>query len=154
MNSSGDGPVDWDGMRRWLVESMASMPCAAVLDIGPAHVADDEDTDVDCVQIQALERGTFLIRLSTMMMSTPLLGGLLVPHTALDAWFYDSRFTDCTHGYLMSRSRDRIADIAVVWFRDRCGVPGPSRLGCSYDVPIALPRSAPGMRHPATRGTP
>ncbi|AZG48529.1 hypothetical protein [Gordonia insulae] len=134
--------VDWAAMDKWLVESMGNMPRAAILDIGPAGARGDDSEDVDCAQIQVLGSETFLVRLSTTMMSTPLLSSYGVPRAALDMWFYDDTFDDCTHGYLMSRSRRRIAEIVVAWFRDRCGFSAPDDLGCSYTEPVALPRSA------------
>ncbi|MFW0792359.1 hypothetical protein AAFP30_00965 [Gordonia sp. CPCC 205515] len=141
--SSPETPIvsDWAEMEAWLVESLGSMTPVGVLDLGPAHVHDDE-VDADCVQIHALTAGTFLIRLSTTMMSTPLIGRHRVPREILDTWFYDDRFTDCTHGYLISRSPHRVAEITVAWFRDRCGYAGPEALGCSYTEPIDLPRIA------------
>ncbi|MGV9711801.1 hypothetical protein ACWDTI_14185 [Gordonia sp. NPDC003424] len=129
---------DWTGMEAWLVESLESMPPVAVLDLGPAHVLDDAD-DADCVQIHALG-GAYLIRLSMVMMSTPLLTRQRVNREILDIWFYDERFDDCTHGYLITRSRQRIAEITVAWFRDRCGFAEPGLLGCSYTEPVELPR--------------
>ncbi|MFW0784149.1 hypothetical protein AAFP35_06470 [Gordonia sp. CPCC 206044] len=143
--------MDWVAMDRWLVESLADMSRAAIVDIGPCgvHVGDDAP-EVDCAQIQALSSGTFIVRLSTVAMSAPLLASHSVPRDALDRWFYDDAFTDCTHGYLMSRSRRRIAEITVAWFRDRCGFGSPDELGCSYTEAVQLPRSAEG-NHPVER---
>ncbi|MAU84711.1 hypothetical protein VX037_01315 [Gordonia sp. Z-3] len=135
--------VDWPAMERWLVESMADMGRAAILDIGPAVAHPDDEHDVDCAQIQVLASQTYLVRLSTTLMSVPLLASQTVGRDALDRWFYDDTFADCTHGFLMSRSRRRVAEIVVTWFRDRCGFAAPDELGCSYQASTILPRSAP-----------
>ncbi|NDZ94152.1 hypothetical protein G3I13_12700 [Streptomyces sp. SID6673] len=140
--TSASPTMTWDAMERWLVQSMAEMPRAAILDIGPAGVRVDDTDDVECAQIQSLSSETFLLRLSTVVMSAPLLASFSVPRTALDTWFYDDVFDECTHGYLMSRSRRRVAEIGVAWFRDRCGFPSPGDLGCSYTEPARLGRSA------------
>jgi hypothetical protein len=133
---------EWAAMERWLIESMGNMPTGAVLDVGPAGArVDDDGVDVECVQIQALGADTYLIRLSTTVMSAPLLSSFVVSRDVLDLWFYDDTFADCTHGFLMSRSRGRVAEIAVAWFRDRCGFASPDDLGCSYEEPVRLPRS-------------
>lgn len=138
--------VDWPAMERWLVESMGEMGRAAVLDIGPAAVGVDDECDVDCAQIQVLASRTYLVRLSTMIMSPPLLISDRVGRDTLDMWFYDETFDDCTHGFLMSRSRRRIAEIVVTWFRDRCGFSAPDELGCTYRASTALPGPTSGKR--------
>ncbi|MYR08899.1 hypothetical protein GTV32_22435 [Gordonia sp. SID5947] len=135
--------MTWHAMERWLVESMGEMPRAAILDIGPAGGPIDDTEDVECAQIQSLSSETFLLRLSTVVMSAPLLASFSVPRSALDTWFYDDVFDECTHGYLMSRSRRRVAEIGVAWFRDRCGCASPAALGCSYTEPTRLPHTEP-----------
>lgn len=153
--SSQETPIvsGWADMESWLVESLDSMPPVGVLDIGPAHVPDDEE-DADCAQIHVLSAGIYLIRLSTTMMSTPLLGRHRIPRAALDTWFHDDRFTDSTHGYLITRSSQRIAEITVTWFRDRCRFADPTVLGCSYTEPVELPRPQAGRRRPPSQGCP
>ncbi|MXP20661.1 hypothetical protein GIY30_04715 [Gordonia sp. HNM0687] len=138
--------VDWPAMQRWLVESMGEMERAAVLDIGPAAAGADGEGDVDCAQIRVLASQTYLVRLSTMVMAPPALVSDVVGHEALDTWFYDDTFADCTHGFLMSRSRRRVAEIVVTWFRDRCGFSVPDELGCAYQPSTTLPRSASVQR--------
>ncbi len=147
--------MDWEFMERWLVDSMCDMPRAAVLDIGPRDARVDADApDVDCAQIQALSSSTFLLRLSTTAMSVPLLGGYGVPRESRDIWHYDDAFSDCTHGYLMSRSRRRVAEICVAWFRDRCGFSAPEQLGCSYTEPVVLGENRTSPPSGARQGYP
>lgn len=143
--------ADWSELDRWLVESLGRMSKAAVLDIGPidVHVC-AEHPAVDCAQIQALTSGTFLLRLSTQFMEPPLLSSYSVPREVLDVWHYDRAFSDCTHGYLLSRSRRRVAEIVIAWFRDRCGFSSPAGLGYSYTEAVRLPRST---HFPAIRRT-
>ncbi|MEE4021740.1 hypothetical protein V1Y59_01510 [Gordonia sp. PKS22-38] len=138
--------VDWVGMDRWLVDSMGVMPRSAVLDIGPSGIPVDDGADVDCAQIQVLGARTYLVRLSTTLMAPPLLTSDTVWRSSLDRWFYEDIFDDCTHGFLMSRSRRRIAEIVVTWFRDRCRFVTPEELGCHYQRPARLPRATSADR--------
>ncbi|MEP9414471.1 MULTISPECIES: hypothetical protein [unclassified Gordonia (in: high G+C Gram-positive bacteria)] len=134
----------WSAMYDWLVDSLAGMPAGAVLDLGPSDHdgsgdADDDDLDVPCAQIVVLRERTMMVRLSTAVMDIPAVAAYTVPNAMLDRWNYEDRFRDCTHGYLLSRSRRTVAGICVAWFRDRRAFPSPTALGCSYTAPSAAP---------------
>ncbi|HCS57741.1 MAG TPA: hypothetical protein DIW80_11415 [Gordonia polyisoprenivorans] len=137
-----DPVLAWTAMRDWLADSVAGIPAGGVLDLGPAEYDDSDDAgDVPCAQILVLRDQTFMVRLSTTVMTIPAVTGYAVPRAMLDRWNYEDRFRDCTHGYLLTRSRGCVADVCVAWFRDRRAISGPAVLGCHYTTGDPDPRA-------------
>lgn len=137
-----DPGLAWTAMGDWLTDSVAGMPAGGVLDLGPAEYDDSDDAgDVPCAQILVLRDQTMMVRLSTTLMDIPSVAGYAVPRAMLDRWNYEDRFRDCTHGYLLTRSRGCVADVCVAWFRDRRAISGPAVLGCHYTTGDPDPRA-------------
>ncbi|NMO00239.1 hypothetical protein HH308_03305 [Gordonia sp. TBRC 11910] len=134
---AADSP--WGAAAGWLRGCIDDIPLAGVLDVGPHHVRVGDSYDVHCAQIQRLERGRLLLRLSTMLMIIPLLDGYDAPDARLDCWYHDDLFEDCTHGYLISMSSSMVADLVMAWFRDRGGFVSPDELGYCTTVAKQLP---------------
>lgn len=140
-----DAGVDarWDAFARWLAARLAELPVASVLDAGRADATPETDGyDVECAQVQRLHGDRFLLRLSTTLMIIPLLDCYDGDNVACDTWHHDDLFEDCTHGYLVSESPQMVADLAVGWFRERCGFAEPDVIGFAYMRAKSLPRTA------------
>lgn len=130
----------WRGAAAWLEGRIDAVPLAAVLDVGPHHACVGDSYDVHCAQVQRLEGGRLLLRLSTMLMIIPLLDSYRAADAELNRWYHDDRFEDCTHGYLITESSSMVADVVMAWFRDRGGFATPDDLGYCTTIPKRLPR--------------
>ncbi|MFZ2174055.1 MAG: hypothetical protein WAW17_08495 [Rhodococcus sp. (in: high G+C Gram-positive bacteria)] len=136
---SSSGVTTWNGMVDWLVESLVDQPTALIVEIGPnMYVADDEDDEVVCAQIQVLADGVLMLRRSHVELQHLLLADYSTDDLVLDRWHFDGHFEDCTDGYLFSRDVRLIAEACVTWFRDNWGARSTEELGCSYRFPDEL----------------
>ncbi|MFT3900751.1 MAG: hypothetical protein QM728_11000 [Gordonia sp. (in: high G+C Gram-positive bacteria)] len=132
----------WEEFTGWLADRLTELPVASVLDAGRAGAcAATHGYDVECAQVQRLDGGRFLLRLSTTLMIIPLLDGYGAAGMELDRWYHDNLFEDCTHGYLVAQSPGLVADLVTSWFRDRCGFGGPADVGFSYMRAKTLPHT-------------
>ncbi len=134
--------VSWAGMVDWLIESLTDQPVAFMLEMGPSGFrSQGVDDEVACAQIVVLDDGVLMLRRSRTVLDQLTLADFSVDGLALDRWFFDDHFADCTDGYLFTRDVRLVADACVGWFRDEWGTRSTDDLGCDYRFPDELPRS-------------
>lgn len=132
--------VSWAGMADWLAESLADKPVAFMLEMGPnGYRTADEFDEVVCAQIVVLADGVLMLRRSRAFLEQLALADYSADRVALDRWFFDDHFADCTDGYLFTRDVRLVADACVAWFRDEWGTASTADLGCDYRFPDELP---------------
>ncbi|MFW0874137.1 hypothetical protein [Rhodococcoides corynebacterioides] len=150
----------WDGMTKWLVETLVGNGSGLIVDLGPsdyvAPVRDDadEDEDEDAIdlvdlldpddevinaQLHVLDDGVVMVRRSRTVLRRLRLGNHSADGLELDLWHHDGHFDDCTDGYLFTTDLHLAASACTAWFRDHGGLDALDALGCDYSFPDALP---------------
>lgn len=129
-------------MEIWIVRSLKAMRVADILEMGPSQVTvSSNEQEVVCAQIQVFEDGVYWLRLSEVILGTPLINDFTSSGLELDTWNYDGLFDDTTHGYLFSKKRKLIAKACIAWFSERHGFESPGELGCEYFPADRIPRA-------------
>ncbi|SIR74900.1 hypothetical protein [Williamsia sterculiae] len=139
-DSARTEPKNWDGLSAWLVEGFSTLPTAAILDLFVDLAPSGQSP---AAQVQIFENGALLLRQSSACLTHLLFASYAADHVTHDVWQHDTRFPDCTDGYLISTDAQLVADACVAWFRDRHGVDVADEVQFDYRLPDDLPFMAP-----------